>query len=75
MESQIDLEKAKMHNVAENHAIITTLTPEQLVGASIYADAEKLMKLCEERLALIDKAEKEYKEDLEEIEKQTGLTL
>ena len=75
LESQIELEKAKQQNVEAHHEIVHIITDEQMAAVSIYYASKGILKKCEERLNDILGAQKEYEEDIAEIEKQTGLTL
>lgn len=73
--AQIALEAAKMGNVSSFHPIVSTLTMEQMVAVSVYAQAKATKEQCEKQLAEIETLQAEYKAEIEEIKKQTGLEL
>ena len=73
--SQKEVEDAKCENVKHFNSFIKDLTDEQLNAAYLYAGSYKLSKACAEKLVEIEEAQKEYAEELSEIEKQTGLKL
>lgn len=75
LEGQKQIESAKMENVKSFHEIVCNLSDQQLVAIAIYAQAKDVYGQCDQKLKDIEIALKELMEDVEEIEKQTGIKV
>jgi hypothetical protein len=74
-EGQINYEEAKVSNIVHHHPEVLALDPKLQLAAKMYYDATKSIENHRANLALIEEGLEEYKRDLAEIEKQTGLKL
>lgn len=75
LEAQVSLEQAKIDNVKEYHAEIFDLPEEKKTAIVIVEKAKELKETCEKKLEEIEFAFKQYREDLAEVKKQTGLSI
>lgn len=71
--AQIELDGAKMTNVEENHPLVKDLKEVELIAVALYAQAWAQKKQCELKLKEVTEQQAEYKEEIVEIKKQTGI--
>jgi hypothetical protein len=69
----IEHRKAVMQNVAENHPIVSELTPEQRHAVHMYREAEVELEKYEEVLAEVNRVLEKSAEEKKEIIKQLNL--
>lgn len=75
LEAQVKLEQAKIDNVKEFHAEVLDLPEEKKTAIVIVGRAKELKETCEKKLEEIEIAFKQYREDLNEVKEQTGLSV
>jgi len=75
LKSQIELESAKMTNIEQHHPEVLDLSDEKLVAVSLFMQAKTAVKQYSDKLVEIEALQKEYGEELKEIESQTGLKM
>ena len=75
LEAQVSLEQAKIDNVKEYHAEVFDLPEEKKTAIVIVEKAKELKEVCEKKLEEIEVAFKQYREDLNEVKEQTGLSV
>lgn len=73
--AQVELESAKMTNVEGFHEIVKTLDDLQLTAIQVYAEAKAKLEAYKAKLEEIEAQIAKDDKELEEIEKQTGLSL
>jgi hypothetical protein len=69
----IEHRKAVMQNVAENHPIVSELTPEQRHAVHMYREAEVELEKYEEVLSEVNRVLEKSAEEKKEIIKQLNL--
>ncbi len=75
LSSQRDMEAAKMKNIEQFNEIVMNLSDKQLLAIAMYAQSKDLHGKVVAKLAEIEKLQKEYLEETQEIEKQTGIKI
>ena len=75
LEGQIKLEQAKIDNVVSFHPEVLDLAPEKKTAVVIIEKSKELKEVCEKKLEEIETAFKQYREDLNEVKEQTGLSV
>ena len=74
IEADIRLKKAIRTNIEVNHPEIMDIDEKTQMMCHTYYEAGRFVKLGEDKLAEFQKAQREIDEEIQEIEKQTGLT-
>lgn len=75
MKAQVELEQAKIENVKSLHAKVAELSPTEIVGAEIVAQASGIIAKCEAKLKEVETVKAEYAKELVDLKEQTGLEL
>jgi len=71
--AEVNLKKALMTNVSENYPEVLTIDPKMQIAIHTYYEASRYVDLGEQKLKEFDEAQKELQNEVEEIERQTGV--
>lgn len=74
IEAEVAIKKALIENVEHFHPEVKTIPEETQIACHTYYEAKKFLAMAESHLAEFAEAQKDLKEEIEEIEKQTGLS-
>lgn len=70
LEAKLKYEQMRKENVEHHHPFVLELSEENRFAAHMYQEACQWVKICNEKLALIEEQLKKDAEEIEEIKKQ-----
>jgi len=70
LEAKLKYETMRKENVEHHHPFVLEMSEEDRFTAHMYQEATQWVKICNEKLALIDEQLKKDAEEIEEIKKQ-----
>jgi|GEM_PF-6099607 len=73
IEGEVKIKKALMQNIINNHPEVKTIRPKLRVACGMFYEAERFIQFAEEKLKEFDTAQDNLKEEIKQIELQTGL--
>ena len=74
IEAEVRLKKALLQNVEDFHPEIKTIDEKLQLTCHTYYEANRFIKMAEEKLVELAEAQTELEKEITEIEKQTGIT-
>ena len=74
IEAEVRLKKALVQNVEDFHPEIKTIDEKLQLTCHTYYEANRFIKMAEEKLQEFAKAQTELEAEIAEIEKQTGIS-
>lgn len=74
IEAEVRIKKALQTNISTNHPEIAELSEEIRIGTHLYHEADRYIKVAEDKLQEFAKAQAELSDEIEQIKVQTGIT-
>lgn len=73
IEAELNIKKALITNVVTNYPEVTGIEEKMQIACHTYYEATRYVKIAEDKLEEFKKAQEALKEEVAEIEKQTGI--
>ena len=73
IEGEVKIKKAVMQNIINNHPEVKTIRPKLRVACGMFYEAERFVQFAEEKLKEFTEAQENLKEEVRQIELQTGI--